>query len=181
MLRPEVSIALAALAAVVVMMLAELKRSRVNERLLRERGAVEPPGDVYRAMALVYPVIFVAMAVEGALTGPARDGVLVTGFAVFVAAKLLKLWAISALGKRWSYRVLVLPGAPLVSTGPYAHLRHPNYVAVFGEIAGFALMVSAPITGIISLAVFALLLRRRIAVEEKALRYSYRNRSAETA
>ena|SRR5437762_3357719 len=172
MLLPEVTVAAAALFAVVVMMLAELKRSRANERLLRQRGASEPPGDVYRAMAIVYPVIFVAMAVEGALTGPARNAVLVAGFVVFAAAKLLKLWAISALGPRWSYRVLVLPGLPLVSTGPYAHVRHPNYLAVFGEIAGFALMVGAHITGVVSLVAFALLVRKRIAVEEKALRYT---------
>lgn len=154
------------------MMLAELKRSRRNERSLRQQGAVEPPDDVYRAMAIVYPGIFVVMAVEGALTGPAPDRLLIAGFAIFLAAKVLKLWAIAALGPRWCYRVLVLPGAPLVSTGPYAFLSHPNYAAVLGEIAGFALMVSAPITGVISLAVFALLLRRRIAVEEKALRYT---------
>ncbi len=172
MLPPEVTVAAAALFAVVAMMLAELRRSRANERLLREQGAVEPAGDVYRAMAVVYPIIFVAMAVEGALAGPARDTVLITGFVVFVAAKFLKLWAISALGKRWSYRVLVLPDAPLVSTGPYAHLRHPNYVAVFGEIAGFALMVGAHVTGVISLLAFAFLVRKRIAVEEKALRYT---------
>ena len=172
MLPPEVTISAAALFAVLAMMVAELTRSRANERLLRQRGAVEPAGDVYRAMAIVYPVIFVAMAVEGALTGPARDGVLITGFVVFVAAKVLKLWAIRALGPRWSYRVLVLPEAALVSTGPYAHLRHPNYLAVLGEIAGFALMVGARITGIISLITFALLMRKRIAVEEKALRYT---------
>jgi methyltransferase len=172
MLPPEVAVSAAALFAVLVMMLAELRRSRANERLLRQRGASEPPGDVYRAMALVYPGIFVAMAVEGASTGPARDAMLITGFIVFAAAKLLKLWAISALGPRWSYRVLVLPDAPLVSTGPYAHVRHPNYLAVFGEIAGFALMVGAHITGVISLIAFALLVRKRIAVEEKALRYT---------
>jgi methyltransferase len=68
--------------------------------------------------------------------------------------------------------VLVLPDAALVSTGPYAHLRHPNYLAVFGEIAGFALMVGAHATGVISLLAFALLVRKRIAVEEKALRYT---------
>ena len=172
MLRPEVAVAGTALVAVIAMMLAELKRSRSNERSLRQQGAVEPPDDVYRAMAVVYPGIFVVMAVEGALTGPTPDRLLIAGFAIFVAAKVLKLWAITALGPRWCYRVLVLPGAPLVSTGPYAFLSHPNYAAVRGEIAGFALMVSAPITGIISLAVFALLLRRRIAVEEKALRYT---------
>jgi len=170
---PEVGIALASLAAVVVMMLAELKRSRANERLLRQRGASEPQGDPYRALSLVYPAMFVLMAAEGALAGPSPDVLLIAGFVIFVAAKILKLWAITALGPRWSYRVLVLPGLPLVSTGPYAYLRHPNYVAVFGEIAGFALMVGARLLGVVSLIVFALLVRRRIAVEEKALGSRY--------
>jgi len=172
MLPPEVTVATAALLAVLVMMLAELKRSRVNERALRQRGAIEPAGDVYRAMAIVYPAIFVVMAMEGVATGPAPDGMLIAGFITFAAAKLLKLWAISALGQRWSYRVLVLPDVPLVTRGPYARMRHPNYAAVFGEIAGFALMVGAPISGVVSLLAFALLVRKRIAVEEKALRYT---------
>ncbi len=169
MLRPEAAIALASLAAVIVMMLAELKRSRANERLLRQRGAVEPPGDVYRALAIVYPGLFVLMAAEGAVAGPSPDVLLVAGLAVFVAAKILKLWAVTTLGPRWSYRVLVLPSAPLVTTGPYAYLRHPNYAAVFGELGGFALMVGAGITGVVSLVAFAVLVRKRIAVEEKAL------------
>lgn len=168
-MRPEVTIALVSLTAVVVMMLAELKRSRTNERLLRQRGASEPPGDPYRALAIVYPGIFVLMAAEGALAGPAPDALLIAGFVVFAAAKILKLWAMTALGQRWSYRVLVLRGVPLVSTGPYAYLRHPNYVAVFGEIAGFAMMVGARVTGVISVIAFALLVRKRIAVEEQAL------------
>lgn len=168
-MRPEVTIALVSLTAVVVMMLAELKRSRTNERLLRQRGASEPPGDPYRALAIVYPGIFVLMAAEGALAGPAPDALLIAGFVVFAAAKILKLWAMTALGQRWSYRVLVLRGVPLVSTGPYAYLRHPNYVAVFGEIAGFAMMVGARVTGVISVIAFALLVRKRIAVEERAL------------
>ena len=169
MLPPEAAIALASLAAVIVMMLAELKRSRANERLLRQRGAVEPRGDVYRALAIVYPGLFVLMAAEGAVAGPSPDVLLVAGLAVFVAAKILKLWAVTTLGPRWSYRVLVLPSAPLVTTGPYAYLRHPNYAAVFGEIGGFALMVGAGITGVVSLVAFAVLVRKRIAVEEKAL------------
>ena len=169
MLRPEAAIALASLAAVIVMMLAELKRSRVNERLLRQQGAVEPRGDVYRALAIVYPGLFVLMAAEGVVAGPSPQVLLVAGFGVFAAAKILKLWAVMTLGRRWSYRVLVLPSEPLITTGPYAYLRHPNYAAVFGEIGGFALMVGAGVTGVVSLVAFAVLVRRRIAVEEKAL------------
>ena len=162
-------IAATSLGVVLVMMLAELVRSRRNERELRRRGAIEPEGDVYRPLAVVYPGIFVAMTVEGMLFGPSSDAMLVTGFAVFVAAKLLKLWAIATLGRRWSYRVLVLPGAPLITTGPYACVRHPNYVAVFGEIAGFGLMVHALWSVVGSLLLFGWLVRRRIATEETAL------------
>jgi methyltransferase len=167
--HPDVATAATALSAVLVMMLAELTRSRRHERELRRRGAVEPQGDVYRALAFVYPVTFVAMAIEGAIFGPVGDWLLIGGFTVFVGAKVLKLWAIATLGLRWSYRVLVLPEVPLVTTGPYTHLRHPNYLAVFGEIAGFAMMVDAPWTGIGSLLLFGVLVRRRIAVEESAL------------
>jgi methyltransferase len=170
MQRPEVTIAVTSLTAVLVMMMAELMRSRRNERVLRRRGAVEAKGDVYRMMAFAYPGMFVAMAVEGARFGPSPDAILLGGFVVFVAAKLLKLWAIAALGSRWSYRVLVLPGIPLITSGPYAHLRHPNYVAVFGEIAGFAMMVDARMTGALSVILFAVLVRRRIAIEEHALK-----------
>jgi len=169
MRSPEILISFASLIAVLLMMLAELVRSRINERVLRRRGAVEPPGDVYRALAWIYPGMFVLMAVEGVATGPSSATVIFAGFLVFAAAKLLKVWAISTLGSRWSYRVLVLPGAALVSTGPYARLRHPNYVAVFGEIAGFAMIVGARLTGVLSLLLFGFLVRKRILVEERAL------------
>jgi len=169
MLPPDVATTAIALSAVLVMMLAELTRSRRNERELRRLGAVEPPGDAYRALAFAYPLMFVAMAVEGSLFEAVRDWMLVAGFILFVASKALKLWAIATLGLRWSYRVLVLPGAPLIGTGPYAHIRHPNYLAVFGEIAGFAMMVGALWTGLGSLLLFRVLVRRRIAVEENAL------------
>ena len=116
MRRPEIIISVASLIAVLLMMLVELIRSRVNERILRRRGAVEPRGDVYRLLALIYPAMFVLMAVEGVATGPSSARAILAGFLVFAAAKLLKAWAISTLGARWSYRVLVLPGAALVST-----------------------------------------------------------------
>jgi len=167
--HPDVTTTATALTAVLFMMLAELMRSRRNERELRRRGAFEPEGDMYRALALIYPLMFVAMALEGTFFGRGDDRLLIGGFTIFIAAKALKLWAIATLGPRWSYRVLVLPGAPLVTTGPYAHVRHPNYIAVFGEIAGFAMMVDAVWTGVGSLLLFGVLVRRRIAIEENAL------------
>ena len=65
--------------------------------------------------------------------------------------------------------MLVLPGAPLVVTGPYRLLRHPNYVAVIGEIVAVAVALQAPVAGVVAALGFGWLIRRRIVVEERAL------------
>lgn len=166
---PGPAIAALTLLAVLLVMLGENALSMHNDRVLRERGAIEPDGDVYKTMRIAYPLCFVAMAIEGAIMGPASQDRLAAGFAVFGLAKALKVWAISTLGVRWTFRVLVLPGAPLVARGPYAFIRHPNYIAVLGELAGMALIVSAPIAGLLSLLGFGWLMWRRIAVEDRAL------------
>jgi methyltransferase len=157
------------LAIVFVPMIAEAAISRAHERALRARGAVEPRDDVYPIMQGAYPGAFVLMAVESLLRGAPPGGVFVAGALVFVAAKVLKYWAMRSLGPLWSFRVLVMAGAPLVTSGPYRVLRHPNYLGVMGELLGAALMMGAPLSGALALAAFAWILRRRIAVEERAL------------
>jgi methyltransferase len=163
------SIAAATVLAVLAVAAGEAALSAHNAAVLIARGAAEPADDVYPAMQWAYPLGFVAMGVEGALTGPAPPTVLASGLALFGAAKALKAWAIASLGPRWTFRVLVPPGAPLVTHGPYRLMRHPNYLAVVGEIAGVALTVWAPITGAAALASFGWLLWRRIAVEDRTL------------
>jgi methyltransferase len=158
------------LALIAVLMLLETFHSRRNERALRARGAREPHDDVYRWMQIVYPGSFILMGVEGLSRGEPPEGRLVAGAILFGAAKALKYWAISSLGPFWSFRVLVLPGASLVTTGPYRWFRHPNYLGVMGELLGAAVLLHAPIAGIVGVVAFGFLLRRRIAVEERALR-----------
>ena len=164
-----VLISVATLVALLLLMLGEAVLSAHNERELRARGATEPPDDVIDTMRWAYPGSFVAMAVEGAWNGPSGPEVLAAGLAVLGFAKALKIWAISTLGTRWTYRVLVLPDVPLIDHGPYAIVRHPNYLAVVGEIVGMALLVSAPVTGVLSFLGFGWLLTRRVAVEDRAL------------
>jgi methyltransferase len=157
------------LAVVLVFMVGELALSRRNERLLLARGAVEAVDPVYVTMRWTYPGAFVAMAVEGIITRPEFGVVTIAGLAVFVAAKLLKYWAITTLGERWTYRVLVLPGAPLIARGPYRLVRHPNYVGVVGELAGAGLLTGARWSGPLAVLFFSWLLVRRITAEERAL------------
>lgn len=150
-------------------MIAEAIRSVRNERKLRQGGAFEPAGDVYGAMQVIYPACFAAMIAEFWVRGGVVDAVTAIGGSVFGAAKVLKYWAIGSLGDRWTFRVLVPPGSQRVVRGPYAFIRHPNYVAVVGELLGMALLAHAPLTGAASLVLFGALLRIRIRVEEGAL------------
>ena len=161
-----------ALLVVVVLpwLLLETWRSRRHEHALRAAGAIEPADDVIAWMRIVYPGMFVAMTAEGLLAPPACTTLVATGIAVFLAAKLLKWWAILSLGRLWSFNVLVLPGEPLVASGPYRWLRHPNYLAVMGEIAGVALMMRAPFTGVGAAVAFGALLMARIRVEDRLLK-----------
>lgn len=140
-----------------------------HEWRLRERGATEPAGDVFGMMLVAYPAVFVVMFTEAYFRGGVWMPALPAGVLLFSLAKALKYWAIASLGERWTFRVLVVPRARLVRAGPYRWIRHPNYVAVVGEIVGVALVTRALFTGIAGFVGFGWLLLRRIEVEERAL------------
>ncbi len=164
-----VTVPLIVLLAVVVMMLGELWLSTSNERVLLANGAVEADDPVYSMMRIAYPGVFIAMAVEGVISGVELGPLTFAGVALMFLAKALKFWAIASLGVRWTYKVLVMPALPLVSAGPYQWMRHPNYVAVVGELIAMALMTHARVTGPLGTLLFGWLLWRRIAAEEQAM------------
>jgi len=154
---------------ILVPMLGEWWVSTGNERELRAQGAVEPAGDVYALMQVIYPASFIAIIVEGARRDPYLDVLVAAGFTIFIGAKALKYWAIATLGVRWTFRVLVPPASTVVTGGPYRVMRHPNYVAVTGELLGAALVAHAVVAGPLAIAVFGLLILLRIRIEERAL------------
>ncbi len=169
------------LSLVVGLMLAEGRLSARNTRWLREHGAIEPPGDVWVALAVLYPLAFLLMGGEGlwrqalveadlavapALAGPSW---LASGLLLFAAAKGLKYWAIRTLGRRWTFRVMILPGWPLVRSGPYRCVAHPNYVGVAGELVGAAMMFGASATGPVMVVLFGVVLWQRVRFETRAL------------
>jgi methyltransferase len=168
------------LSFVIGLMLAEARLSARNTTALRQRGAVEPSGDVFAALSATYILAFLAMGIEGiwraASAPPVGDRGLggpewiASGVVLFAASKWLKYWAIRTLGERWSFRVLTLPGVPLATTGPYRYVAHPNYIAVVGELTGAAMMFGAAMTGPISIALFGLALWARVRFETRVLR-----------
>ena len=71
-------------------MLVEARRAASNERAQRARGGIEPKHDVYPAMQVAYPGIFLAIIGEGLFHPEPPAALLAAGIAVFAAGKLLK-------------------------------------------------------------------------------------------
>ena len=155
--------------AVAVALLERAVARRNETRLLRE-GAVEIAPWVFRAMVPVYTVLFPAAVAEHLLTGrrPPLPWVLSMAL-LLVASKVLKLWAVIHLGGAWTMKVLLPRALKVVSTGPYRYMRHPNYVAVIGEILALPLLGGAFATALVGGLAFAALLACRVRTEEAAL------------
>jgi methyltransferase len=162
---------LAVLALVVAERLFELRLSRRNERRARALGAVEAGAEHFRFMAALHAAFLVSCAAEVVLLERPFVPVVsaLAGFAL-LATMGLRYCAVSSLGDRWNTRVLVLPGVPPVTVGPYRLLRHPNYLAVVVEVAALPMLHTAWLTATLFTVLDAWMLRVRIEVEEGALR-----------
>jgi methyltransferase len=147
----------------------EARRSAANEQVLRRAGARPVADPSYPWMRVVYPLGFLLVCAEGWWRAAPWDAWALGGLGLFLAGKALKYAAIAALGVRWSFQVLVLPGTPLVTRGIYRHLRHPNYLGVVGEVLGSAVWLHAAIAGTLFAVSFGLILLLRLRVEERAL------------
>ena len=90
--------------------------------------------------------------------------------ALVVASQALRWWCITTLGPRWNTRVIVVPGLPLVTGGPYRWFRHPNYVAVVVEGFALPLVHTAWVTALVFTVLNIPLLAVRLRDEERALR-----------
>ena len=144
---------------------AELAFATVNTRRLRAEGAVEfdAPGYPW------FVVLHAAWLLSLLLHVPASTVPSWPLLALFAALQGGRLWVMASLGRRWTTRIIVLPGAPLLARGPYRYLRHPNYAIVAAEIAVLPLAFGAPATALVFSAANLALIRRRIAREERAL------------
>lgn len=150
---------------------AELAVSKRHAAWAFARGGVEYGRSHYPAMAVIHTVLLVACVTEVAVAD--RPFVPWLGWpmlALVAGTQALRWWCVRTLGRQWNVRVIVVPGMPLVSSGPYRWLRHPNYVAVTVEVAALPLVHSAWITAIVfSVANAVLLLMFRLPAEERAL------------
>lgn len=156
--------------AVGVERLAELALSRRHAAWAFSHGGEEFGRGHFPPMVALHTGLLVgALAEVWILERPFLPILGWTALAVVVASQMLRWWCIASLGRQWNTRVIVVPGLPLVGRGPYRLLRHPNYVAVVLEGAALPLVHSAWATAAGFTVLNAVLLARRIHVEEQAL------------
>lgn len=157
-------------AAVAVGRLIELRIAERHRRSLLARGGFEAGAGHYPWMVALHTTFLVSCLLEvWFLDRPFVPALAAGMLAVLLGAVALRWWVIASLGERWTTRILILPGAPPVTGGPYRFLRHPNYLAVIAEIAVLPLVHTAWITALAFSVLNIWLLRVRIRAEEKAL------------
>ncbi|TDJ70080.1 MAG: hypothetical protein E2O39_10585 [Planctomycetota bacterium] len=165
------SVVFAVLGYLLLMRVGELALSNRNAARLRARGAVRVEPDGFAFLVFAHVTWLVGMPIEELARGPAFHLPALQGSlaALFVGAELLRFWSVRTLGDRWCVRVIVLPGAPRVRSGPFRFLDHPNYFGVVVGVVVLPLALGLPWTAIVATPLKVLALWRRIRIEERAL------------
>lgn len=150
--------------------LVEVRVSLRNAAWSFARGGVEHGRGHYPAMVVLHTAFLAAAPLEVLLLGRAAPAAWPVLLALALGCQALRWWCIHTLGPRWNTRVIIVPGLPRVTAGPYRFLSHPNYVVVAAEGVVLPLVHGAWLSALAFTALNALLLRVRLRVEESALR-----------
>ena len=144
--------------------LGELVLARHNTARLLAKGAIEIGARHYPLLVAMHAAWLGCLWVWG------RDqSVDLTALAAFIVMQGLRLWVLLTLGERWTTRIIVLLGAPLVTSGPYRYFSHPNYAVVAAEIALLPLALHLPWLAVVFTLLNAAVLTIRLRAEQRAL------------
>lgn len=164
------SVFIALLGLVALTRLFELRVSRRRRRELERRGARTLAEPAFAGMVALHVAVLAGSVVEVVVLGRAAPLALAISAALGVAlANVLRIAAIRSLGEQWTVRVVDSSGLGVVRSGPYRYIRHPNYVAVFLELALLPLVGGAWLTATLGTALHVVVLARRIRLEESML------------
>jgi methyltransferase len=159
-----VSLAVVILSLVTIQRLAELPWAKANTRRLLAAGGKEIAPGHYPLIVLVHAAWLAALW----WLAPGRPVVLTFLFA-FVLVEVGRIWVLATLGRRWTTRIIVVPGEKLVARGPYRFVGHPNYLVVALEIALLPLVFGLWEVALVFTLLNAAVLAIRIRAENRAL------------
>ena len=158
------SLAVLILALVTLQRLAELPWATSNTKRLLAAGGKEVAASHYPLIVLVH----VAWLATLWWLAPERP-VSLPLLAAFALVEVGRIWVLATLGRRWTTRIIVVPGETLVARGPYRFVNHPNYVVVALEIALLPLIFGLWQVALVFSLLNAAVLWIRIRAENRAL------------
>lgn len=158
-------LAMTIVALVVLQRLIELIYAERNTRALLAHGAVEVGRSHYPLIVALHALWLAAIVVML----PEDASINWYALAIFALLQVARVWVIATLGPYWTTRIITLDGAPLVRSGPYRFVRHPNYMIVAGEIATLPLVFGEVTVCVVFSLLNAALLAWRIRQEDAAL------------
>jgi methyltransferase len=157
----------ALLAYLTVQRVAELWWAKENEQRLFAAGGIE-----YGRSHLLLIVALHATWMAGLWVLGYHRSIAPFYLALFIVLQMARFWVLVTLGRRWTIRIIAVPGETLVVRGPYRFLRHPNYAVVSAEIAVVPLALGLPIYALVFSILNALVLAVRIPAENAALAFA---------
>lgn len=153
-----------------VQRLTELYFAQRNETRLLAEGGVEY-GQSHYPLLVGFQTVWIA-----GLWALGYSHALQPAFlALFVVLQIARYWVLGTLGRRWTTRIIVVPGENLVARGPYRFMHHPNYAVIAGEVAVAPLALGMPIYALVFTIFNAAVLTVRIRAENAALQGAQRS------
>ena len=143
--------------------LVELPIARANTRRLLARGGVEHSPGHYPLIIAVHVLWILAMVVFGY-----DNPVSYLWLGVYAVLQILRVYILGTLGRRWTTRIIVVPGETKVARGPFALVPHPNYLLVIAEIAVAPMVLGLTWVAALFGALNAAVLVIRVSAEERA-------------
>ena len=146
-----------------------------NTRALLAVGAHEIGADYYPVVAATHLAwiasLFFLVSPEAPIIWPL--------VAYYLALQLARYWVIASLGRYWTHRIITLETAPVVASGPYRLVSHPNYAITIIETFVLPLAFGAVALAVIMTALWWTVLAYKIKLEDHALDARARTRGSQ--
>jgi methyltransferase len=154
----------ALLAFVTAQRLLELVIARRNTAALIAQGAREHGASHYPLIVLLHAAWLAGLWLLAAGLRPSPPLA-----ALYLLLQAFRIWTLVSIGRRWTTRIIVVPGETLVAKGPYRFMRHPNYAVVAAEILVLPLVFGLHWYALAFTLLNAAVLAVRIGAENRAL------------
>lgn len=155
---------------IIIQRMIELWIAKKNEKWMLRNGGVEYGQNHYKIMVFIHILFFLSLLLEVIVFERMLSEFWSLLLSLFALLQIGRIWVIFTLGKYWNTKIIVLPGAAIVSKGPFRYFKHPNYIIVTLELLLVPLMFNAYITAIVFFFLNQWILSIRIPIEENALK-----------